>query len=142
MYQRDGELRLQSVRKIADIRPIIEANVRPNTAVHTDEATHFKWMRNPYNWNLVKHSLHEYVRGDVTTNRIEGVFGHFKRSVVGVYHQMSDQHIDRYLSLFAWRWNRRGMGEGERVNAFLTSTVGHKLTYKALIAAKDERETG
>jgi hypothetical protein len=36
--------------------------------------------------------------------------------------------------MFAWRWNRREMSEGERVNSLLKSTQGRKLTYKALIA--------
>ncbi len=132
MLQRDGDLRLKHVRKIADIKGVIKANVRFGASVHTDEAPHFKWMQQPYEHSLVKHSLSEYVRDDVTTNRIEGAFGHFKRAVVGVYHRISDEHIDRYLSMFAWRWNRREMEEGERVNALLASTVGHQLTYKAL----------
>jgi transposase-like protein len=140
MLQHDGDLRLHHVKKIADIKPIIQKNVAPKTRVFTDEATHFKWMREPYEWNLVKHSLREYVKADgTTTNRIEGVFGHFKRSVIGVYHQVSDQHIGRYLTMFAWRWNRRDMEEGERVNAMLASTVGRQLPYKVLIG-KDERE--
>ena len=140
MLEHGGELRLHHVKKIADIRPIIAANVAPHSSVHTDEAPHFKWMRSNYNWSLVKHSLHEYVKEDgTTTNRIEGAFGHFKRSVVGVYHQMSDHHLDSYLTLFAWRWNRRKMEEGERVNALLAATVGHKLPYKLLIARNERK---
>ena len=38
--------------------------------------------------------------------------------------------------MFAWRWNSRDMGEGQRVNALLKSTVGRTLTYKALIDAQ------
>lgn len=132
MIQRDGDLRLQSVKKLADIRPLISANIEFGARVHTDEATHFKWMERSYEHSLVKHSLNEYVRQDVSTNRIEGVFGHFKRSVVGVYHQVSDEHIDRYLAMFAWRWNRREMREGERANALLANSIGHQLPYKTL----------
>lgn len=73
----------------------------------TDEAAHYKWMKSHYAHALVKHYLNEYVRNDVTTNRIEGAFGHFKRAVHGVYHKVSDEHINRYLQMFAWRWNRR-----------------------------------
>ena len=127
------------MKRIADIKPIIKTNIEPGARVHTDEATRFKWMRGEYEWALVKHSLREYVRGDVTTNRIEGAVGHFKRAVVGVYHQLSDQHLERYLTMFAWRWNRREMIEGERVNALLASVVGHQLRYKTLIG-KDERK--
>jgi hypothetical protein len=141
MLEHGGELRLHHVQKIAEIRPIITASVEPKTSVHTDEAPHFQWMRSDYNWSLVKHSLKQYVKEDgTTTNRIEGAFGHFKRAVVGVYHQLSSQHLDRYLTMFAWRWNRREMEEGERVNALLAACVGHQLQYKTLIG-KDERKT-
>lgn len=73
------------------------------------------------------------MRGEVTTNRIEGAFGHFKRAVHGVYHKVSDEHLHRYLTMFAWRWNRRGMEEGERVNDMLDFTKGKKITYRKLI---------
>ncbi len=91
------------------------------------------FVHKDYKHVIVKHSAEEYVRGDVYTNTIEGAFGHFKRSIIGVYHHASGKHINRYLNMFAWRWNSRGMGEGQRVNALLKSTVGRKLTYKALI---------
>lgn len=90
-------------------------------------------MRNSYEHSVVKHGLGEYVSGDAYTNSIEGAFGHFKRSIIGVYHKASDKHINRYLEMFAWRWNSRSMGEGPRVNALLKAAVGRTLTYKALI---------
>lgn len=136
MIQRGGDLRLRKVAntKKATLAPIIESNVLRGSTVYSDEAQHYKWMRQSYEHNLVAHTLGEYVRDDVYTNTIEGVFGHFKRSIIGVYHHASDKHIDRYLSVFAWRWNRRTMKEGERMNSLLRSTQGHRLTYKDLIA--------
>jgi hypothetical protein len=83
--------------------------------------------------DIVKHRMGEYVRGDAYTSTIEGAFGHFKRAIVGGYHKASDKHITRYVEMFAWRWNSRDMGEGQRVNALLKATVGRTLTYKALI---------
>lgn len=132
MLQRGGDLRLRSVKRLSDARKAVLANIELKSKVYTDEAAHYKWMKQPYEHALVRHSLHEYVIGDVTTNRIEGAFSHFKRAIIGVYHQVSDEHIDRYLTMFAWRWNRKDMEEGERVNALLKSTVGHQLTYKVL----------
>jgi hypothetical protein len=35
--------------------------------------------------------------------------------------------------MFAYRWNRRKDGEGERVNDLLRSTKGRRLSYKMLI---------
>jgi hypothetical protein len=40
--------------------------------------------------------------------------------------------LNRYVSESAWRFNLRGMGEGERVNELLASTNG-RLRYKELI---------
>ena len=97
-----------------------------------------------WNFPAFKDTLHRNIeRGatvytDVTTNRIEGVFSHFKRSVHGVYHKISDQHLDRYLQMFAYRWNRRGMGEGERVNDLLKKTQGSRLTYQRLIRKSEQ----
>jgi hypothetical protein len=141
MMQRGGELRLTTLKGAtgSDFRSILINNIERGSRVHTDEAPHYVWMQSLYAHSLVKHSLNEYVRGDVTTNSIEGAFGHFKRAVTGVYHKISDEHLDRYLQCFSWRWNRRKMGEGERVNELLKATKGKRITYKQLIR-KDECE--
>ena len=55
----------------------------------------------------VNHSAEEWVRGDVHTNGIEGVWSLFKRSIVGSYHQVSAKHLDSYLEEFEWRFNQR-----------------------------------
>lgn len=135
MIQRGGDLRFQHIEwpTSKDIRPVVEQNIEPGSTIYTDEAAHYHWMKSDYGHNLVKHSLGEYVRGDVYTNSIEGAFGHFKRAVTGVYHKVSDEHVHRYLTMFAWRWNRRTMKEGERVNALLQGTKGRRLTYRKLI---------
>lgn len=136
MVQRGGDIRLQKVANTRSktLKPIVLSNVQHGATVYSDEAQQYKWMRQSYEHNLVAHSLGEYVRDDVYTNSIEGVFSHFKRSIIGIYHKASDKHIDRYLTVFAWRWNRRKMGEGERVNNLLKHTQGQRLTYKELIA--------
>ena len=61
-------------------------------------------------------------------------WSHFKRQVIGVHHWLSDDHLHRYLSEFSWRWNRRDMENGERLNALLGSVSGKRLTYRELSA--------
>lgn len=51
--------------------------------------------------------IDEYVRGLAHTNTMENVWSHFKRSIVGSYHQISMKHIDRYLDEFEFRFNNR-----------------------------------
>ena len=55
----------------------------------------------------VEHAREEWVRGDVHTNGIEGVWGLFKRSIVGSYHKISKKHLDRYIDEFEFRFNNR-----------------------------------
>ena len=55
----------------------------------------------------VNHSAKEWVRGDVHTNTMEGVWSLFKRSIIGSYHQISVKHLDRYLDELEFRFNNR-----------------------------------
>ena len=135
MMQREGELRfvhLREQRAFPILKATLHANILRGARVHTDEAAHYHWMGGDYAHEVVVHSLGEYARGDVTTNRIEGAFGHFKRSIHGIYHKVSDEHLDRYLQSFTWRWNRRWMNESERMNDLLRMTPGKRIRYKTL----------
>lgn len=55
----------------------------------------------------VEHAREEWVRGDVHTNGVEGVWGLFKRSIVGSFHHISRKHLDRYIDEFEFRFNNR-----------------------------------
>ena len=145
MVQRGGDLRLTHVqnRQLTTLIPLVTANVVRGSRIHSDESSNYSWMSSAYAHDFVTHKFGEYVRGDVTTNTIEGVFSHFKRTVVGTYHKISDEHLDRYLQMFAFRWNSRTRGKGKRkivvredarVNDLLRATKGRRITYKTLIS--------
>lgn len=55
----------------------------------------------------VNHSEWEYVRGQVHVNSAEGFNDRIRRTVTGVYHHVSQAHLDRYLHEVAFRWNQR-----------------------------------
>jgi hypothetical protein len=135
MQERGGDLRLAYIpnTQLKTTVPLIVANVERHSRIHTDESSNYGWMGMSYAHSYITHSLGQYVNGDVTTNRVEGAFSHFKRTMVGTYHKASAKHLDRYLQMFAYRWNRKAMGEGERVNDLLRASRGRRLTYKALI---------
>ena len=81
----------------------------------------------------VNHSGKEYVRGDVTTNTIEGFFGIFKRGMRGIYQHCGQQHLARYLAEFDFRYsNRSGLGvnDAERADRALQGIAGKRLTYR------------
>jgi ISXO2-like transposase domain len=49
----------------------------------------------------------EYVRGEVTTNTVEGYFSIFKRRMRGIYQHCKEKHLHRYLAEFDFRYNNR-----------------------------------
>lgn len=135
MLQRGGSLRLYFIpgTKQKTTIPLVTRNVARGTRIMTDESSRNAWMSVSYAHEYINHSLGQYVRGDVTTNGIEGVFSHFRRTMVGTYHKCDVAHLDRYLQMFAFRWNSRTDGESDRMNALLRSTQGRYISYKTLI---------
>ena len=65
------------------------------------------------------------------TNTIENFWSVLKRGLYGVYHQVSDKHLERYLDEFAARFNTRELDTYERFNNFLNQSDS-VLTYKTL----------
>mgnify|MGYP000551383721 CR=1 FL=1 len=100
----------------------------------TDEAHAYKAPGREFaKHEAVNHTAKEYVRGDVTTNTIEGFFGIFKRGMRGVYQHCGQQHLQRYLSEFDFRYSNRsalGIEDTERADIALRGIVGKRLTYR------------
>jgi hypothetical protein len=69
----------------------------------------------------------------VSTFTVENAFSLFKRGIVGSYHKLSEDHLDRYLGEFCWRYNRRDK-QPIMFELRLTNLVNKKpLPYKTLI---------
>ena len=136
MLERGGELRAQKVKSVTSkiIKTIVSENVSENANIMTDDHSGYKILDSNYKRHSVNHSAGEYVRHYfIHTNGIEGAWSLFKRQVNGIHHWISEKHMDRYLGEMCYRYNRREMGEGERINDLLSRTDG-RLTYKALVA--------
>lgn len=137
ILERDGELRAGYVEdtKGAALKGIVRENVAAGAVVMTNEDRSFKGLDKTHLHILLNHSAVEYVRmgGLVHTNGIERVWALLKRQVGGGHHWVSPKHLDRYVQEMAWRFNRRDMETGLRLNDIFTCVEG-RLTYKALIA--------
>lgn len=57
--------------------------------------------------DTVTHSQQEYVRGIVHSNSAEGFNDRVRRTVVGVFHHISQKHVDSYLDETSFRWSQR-----------------------------------
>jgi hypothetical protein len=48
--------------------------------------------------------------GDLNTNRIESFWAIVKRGVYGIYHSVSEKHLQKYIDEFSFRYNNRHDG--------------------------------
>jgi len=58
----------------------------------------------------INHSARVYVSGNVHTQAIEGFWSLVKRGIGGVYHSVSAKYLQTYLDEYAFRYNRRHLG--------------------------------
>ena len=107
-------------------------NSSPDAAVYTDEALAYEGL--PMTHDSVKHSVKEYVRGQVHTNGIESFWSMLKRGYIGTFHKMSPKHLHRYVTEFEGRHNVREMDTINQMGCLVSSMAGKTLTYEELIA--------
>lgn len=111
VVQRKGQVRLQVAGGTdkATLQGFVKANTVDETeAIYTDEHPSYKGIEDANTRHeTVNHHIEEWVRGDVHTNTVEGVWSLVKRSIVGSYHHVSVKHLDSYLDEVEWKYNNR-----------------------------------
>jgi transposase-like protein len=109
--ERDGRIALKVIptNDRDNLHGFIKGTTSPETeAIYTDEFMAYRGIGDhDTRHETVHHKSEEWVRGDVYTNSIEGVWSLFKRSIIGSYHKVSVKHLDAYLDELEWRFNNR-----------------------------------
>ena len=105
--------------------------VHIGSRVISDEWKAYNKLGNMYVHERVNHSRHEYVRGEIHTNTIEGFWAILKRSIYGIHHFVSAKHLQRYINEQIFRYNNRG-DHVSMFNMILERVGGKKLSYKDL----------
>jgi transposase-like protein len=118
----------------SEVAEIVRANVAREAVLTTDESSLYKAVGREYaGHDKVNHLAGEYVRGEITTNTVEGFFSIFKRGMKGVYQHCGEQHLHRYLAEFDFRYNNRvalGVDDKARADRAVVGIVGKRLTYR------------
>jgi len=136
LVERGGRIRslYMPILKQEDAHDVVKHHVSPEAHLRTDEASIYfgieKWVASH---ETVNHSEEEWVRGDASTNTIEGAFGLFKRGMIGTYQHCGVQHLQRYLNEFDFRYSNRkatGYGDEARTVKALKRAKGKRLTYR------------
>ena len=102
----------------------------------TDEAQHYNTVGREYRQHFtINHSKGEYVKGFITTNTVEGFFSIFKRGMTGIYQHCGEQHLQRYLTEFDFRYSNRaklGVDDVQRAMLALKGIANKRLTYRRI----------
>lgn len=140
LVERNGEKRSFHVPNVTPntLRPILNSQIAKKAALMTDEAGVYKKLGKDFaSHHVVTHSAKEYARGPVTTNTVESSFALLKRGLVGTFHSVSEQHLQRYATEFDFRWNTRqklGFNDTMRAAEVLKNISGKRLTYRRIDA--------
>jgi transposase-like protein len=136
LVERDGEKRSFHVANVSPktLRPILNAQIEAKAHLMTDEFRAYKKIGKDFaQHSAVNHSAKEYSRGIVTTNTVESSFALLKRGLIGTFHHVGEQHLQRYATEFDFRWNTRtklGFSDSDRAALTLKNIGGKRLTYQ------------
>lgn len=140
LVERGGPVRAFHIGRgtAANLREKLMDNADPRSALHTDESNLYPVTGEQFaKHETVNHGKKEFARGKgadlVTTNNIEGFFGIFQRGMVGVYQHCSDQHLQRYLDEFSFRFSHRsklGVEDAQRTEIAFTKGEGKRLMWR------------
>lgn len=124
------------------LRTIIDWNVADDAIVVTDGYKSYANVSNGYEHVIVKHSDGQYaIEKNGTkfhTNNIENFWSELKRGYVGTHHYISPQHLHRYCTEFATRYNLRKEGNIARFLHIVKNSDHRKITYREL--TPDQRQ--
>ncbi len=134
--ERDGQIRRKVVPDVSGktLKAAIRQVVDPRARIITDENSSYKGIGKEFagGHESVCHRAKEYARGDVNTNTAESSFALVKRGIIGVYHNVSQRYLYRYLWQFDFVWNSRKLNDGERTILAVKAAEGKRLTYRAI----------
>jgi transposase-like protein len=127
------------------VRDVLVRNASRKSTLVSDESKLYTKVGAEFaGHQTMVHSGREYVNKDgFTTNNVENFFGVFKRSIRGTYIFCSEQHLQRYLNEFSFRYSNRsslGISDGERTALMLKGATGKRLTYRPVNETKSLRD--
>jgi len=137
LVERKGRVRSFKIGKVSkkNIEPLVRAHASIKSRLMTDESNIYHQDMGFVSHEAVNHSKGEYVRGEAHTNTVEGVFSVFKRGMVGTYQHCGEQHLQRYLNEFDFRYSNRaklGVNDAMRAEIALAGIGGKRLTYRRI----------
>jgi transposase-like protein len=113
------------------LRENIRKNVDKSATIMTDEWQAYNGLADEFaGHKVVDHGAGQYVSGDAYTNTAESWIALLKRGIMGSFHHVSEEHLDRYANEFSFRWNHKEITDAERTVKAVKGIEGKHLYYK------------
>jgi transposase-like protein len=147
LVERGGEVRAEAMTgkpvTAKNVGEVLRKYADAASRLQTDESRIYPPIAGHFaSHETVHHGAGEYARGKgadlVTTNSVEGFFGVFKRGFTGIYQHCGEQHLQRYLNEYTFRYNHRirlGYNDDTRAALIVQGASGKRLTYRGTCAA-------
>lgn len=110
LAERGGQIHMETIKgaSLQNLRRVVGERLDPETPkVVTDGNQLYRGVIPKQKHEAGNHKEELKTRNWTTTRTVENAFSLFKRGLVGNYHKLSREHLDRYLGEFCWRYNRR-----------------------------------
>jgi transposase-like protein len=134
LVERDGHARSYHVAYVTakTLRTVLVKSVERKSALMTDEGSWYLGVGSEFaSHDRTIHSKGEYVRdGYIHSNTAEGYFAILKRGVYGSFHNISEAHLQRYLTEFDFRYSTRKLSDADRAEELLRGAKGKRLMYR------------
>ena len=107
-------------------KDLIEKHIADGTNIVTDGYAMYAFLGQDdrFKHYMVDHKAGQYVNGGFHTNGIENFWSLLKRGIIGIFHQISPQHLQRYCDEFAARYNTRQIKDHERFELYVQQSEG------------------
>lgn len=144
LVSRNGKTRSFHVANVDanNLKPILLAHIAKDTHLMTDGAGYYKGIGAEFDLHeSTDHSHKQYAKPSkikgvsAHSNTAESYFAILKRGIVGAYHHVSEEHLQRYIDEFDFRFSNRkslGVDDVTRAERLLKGVVGRRLTYETV----------
>ena len=119
------------------LQKMVKRAVKEGSTVYTDNNMGYKGLaKKNYKHESVNHSVGEYIKDQAHTNGVESFWSLLKRGYIGVYHQMSEKHLQRYVDEYLGRHNGRQESTMDQMSGVVQAMLDKRLSYKELTEEK------
>ena len=119
------------------LQRMVQETVKEGSTVYTDYHMWYVGLKKKnYKHFPVNHSVGQYIKNQAHTNGVESFWSMLKRGYIGVYHQMSEKHLQRYVDEYVGRHNSRQEETMDQISGVVQAMLGKRLKYRELTAER------